>query len=72
MILSMNEHRLIGRKSLGAVCDFFPGFRNKYTYIHIWHKHPKSGKAYDVFLSCGALKQEQTYTTLFHDQLILP
>ena len=24
MILSMNEHRLIGRKSLGAVCDFFP------------------------------------------------
>ena len=24
MILSMNEHRLIGRKSFGAVCDFFP------------------------------------------------
>ena len=24
MILSMNEHRLIGRKYLGAVCDFFP------------------------------------------------
>ena len=24
MILSMNEHRLIGPKSLGAVCDFFP------------------------------------------------
>ena len=24
MIFSMNEHRLIGRKSLGPVCDFLP------------------------------------------------
>ena len=42
-------------------------------YIHTYlAQTPETGQGLGRFLSCGARKQEQTYTTLFHDKLILP
>ena len=43
------------------------------VYIHTYlAQTPEIGQGLGRFLSCGACKQEQTWTTLFHDKLILP
>ena len=42
--------------------------KKEFIHIHIWHKH-QIGQGLGRFLSCGARKQEQTQTTLFHDNL---
>ena len=43
------------------------------TYIHTYlAQTPEIGQGLGRFLSCGARKQVQTYTTLFQDKLILP